>query len=101
MADPQPAGVADAQATPGWPAIASRLGPLSNLGPVVALLAAVVFFTTQSDRFLTGENLSLVLQQVMVGGTLAIAQTLLILPAGIGLSLRPGVAVGTLLTTQP
>ncbi len=100
MADPQPAGVADAQATPGWPAIASRLGPLSNLGPVVALLAAVVFFTTQSDRFLTGENLSLVVQQVMVVGTLAIGQTLIILTAGIDLSVGAVMAFGTIVMTK-
>ena len=35
-----------------------------------------VFFATQSDRFLTGENFSLVLQQVMVVGVIAIGQTL-------------------------
>jgi len=59
---------------------------LTTLGPLVALLIAGVFFTTQSDRFLTGPNLSLVVQQVMVVGTLGIAQTLVILTAGIDLS---------------
>ena len=37
-------------------------------------------------RFLTGENFSLILQQVMVVGVLAIGQTLVILTAGIDLS---------------
>ena len=40
------------------------------------------------DRFLQAQNLSLVLQQVMVVGVLAIGQTLIILTAGIDLSVR-------------
>ncbi|MEG0886396.1 MAG: ABC transporter permease, partial [Janthinobacterium sp.] len=40
--------------------------PLSKLGPVIALLAACVFFASQSDRFLSSQNFSLILQQVMV-----------------------------------
>ncbi len=67
----------------------SGLGGLSVppiVGPLLALLLAGLFFTAQSDRFLTGTNLSLVLQQVMVVGILAIGQTLIILTAGIDLS---------------
>lgn len=56
------------------------------VGPLLALVLAGLFFSIQSDRFLTGTNLSLVLQQVMVVGTLAIGQTLIILTAGIDLS---------------
>ncbi len=56
------------------------------MGPFLALLLAGLFFATQSDRFLTGPNLSLVVQQVMVVGMLAIGQTLIILTAGIDLS---------------
>ncbi len=41
-----------------------------------ALLLACAYFTTQTDRFLTGPNLSLVVQQSMVVGVLAIGQTL-------------------------
>lgn len=59
---------------------------LSVIGPPLALLAASLFFASRSDRFLTGENLSLVLQQVMVVGVIAIGQTLVILTAGIDLS---------------
>jgi fructose transport system permease protein len=33
------------------------------LGPWLALLVTCLFFTTQSERFLTAENLSLVLQR--------------------------------------
>ncbi|TMF05416.1 MAG: ABC transporter permease [Chloroflexi bacterium] len=49
---------------------------IGTLGPLLALLLAGIFFTIESDRFLTGPNLSLVVQQVMVVGTLAIGQTL-------------------------
>jgi fructose transport system permease protein len=63
-----------------------RARQLATLGPVLALLAAGAFFTLQSPRFLTGENIALVLQQVMVVGVLAIGQTLIILTAGIDLS---------------
>ncbi len=56
------------------------------VSPLIALIIAVVIFSTQSDRFLTGRNFSLIVQQVMVVGTLAIGQTLIILTAGIDLS---------------
>lgn len=39
-----------------------------------------------SRQFLTGPNFSLIMQQVMVVGVLAIGQTLVILTAGIDLS---------------
>lgn len=56
------------------------------VGPLLALILACAFFATQSDRFLTGNNFSLIIQQVVVVGTLAIGQTLIILTAGIDLS---------------
>ncbi len=56
------------------------------VSPLIALIIAVIIFATQSDRFLTGRNFSLIVQQVMVVGTLAIGQTLIILTAGIDLS---------------
>ncbi|BBM89146.1 ABC transporter permease [Spirochaetota bacterium] len=59
---------------------------LPTVGPLIALLLACVFFYTQTDRFLDGNNLSLIVQQVMVVGTLAIGQTLIILTKGIDLS---------------
>lgn len=67
----------------------TRLAGLMNIpaiGPIMALLLASIFFATQSKNFLTGTNLSLIIQQVMVVGTLAIGQTLIILAAGIDLS---------------
>lgn len=56
------------------------------IGPLIALLLASSFFATQSENFLTGTNLSLIIQQVMVVGALAIGQTLVILTSGIDLS---------------
>lgn len=70
------------------------------VGPLVALLVAGIFFASQSDRFLTGRNLSLIVQQVMVVGTLAIGQTLIILTRGIDLSNGLIMALGSVLMTK-
>lgn len=78
----------------------ARSSAVSTLGPLIALLFACIFFATQSDRFLTGTNLSLVVQQVMVVGTLAIGQTLVILTAGIDLSNGAVMALGTIVMTK-
>src|SRR5687768_1826856 len=58
----------------------------ATLGPALVLLLAIVIFAATTDRFLDPANLSLIVQQVMVVGTLGIAQTLVILTAGIDLS---------------
>lgn len=76
------------------------LPSLGTLGPLIALLAACAFFATQTDRFLTGDNLSLVLQQVMVVGVIAIGQTLIILTAGIDLSCGMVMALGGIVMTR-
>jgi fructose transport system permease protein len=73
---------------------------LSGLGPLIALLLACAYFTTQTDRFLTGQNLSLVVQQSMVVGVLAIGQTLVILTAGIDLSCGAVMALGSIVMTR-
>jgi fructose transport system permease protein len=73
---------------------------VSKLGPCIALLAACAFFATQSDRFLTGDNLSIVLQQVMVVGVIAIGQTLVILTAGVDLSCGTVMALGGIVMTK-
>lgn len=76
------------------------LPPISTLGPLFALLAASIFFATQSDRFLSGQNFSLILQQVMVVGVIAIGQTLIILTAGIDLSCGMAMALGSVVMTK-
>jgi fructose transport system permease protein len=58
----------------------------STLGPAIVLLIAVLAFTFTTDRFLEPANLSLIVQQVMVVGALGVAQTIIILTAGIDLS---------------
>ncbi|MEP7289321.1 MAG: ABC transporter permease [Chloroflexota bacterium] len=57
-----------------------------TVGPFIALLVASLFFTTQTDRFLSGSNISLIFQQSGWIAVLAIGQTLIILTAGIDLS---------------
>ncbi|MEZ4865766.1 MAG: ABC transporter permease [Caldilineaceae bacterium] len=70
------------------------------IGPIAALILAGAFFSTQTDRFLTGTNMSLIVQQVMVVGTLAIGQTLIILTAGIDLSVGAVMALGSIIMTS-
>src|SRR4051812_31294564 len=90
-------------ATERRPAAWSRLSSgstLSSIGPLLALLLAAAYFTTRTDRFLTGPNLSLVVQQSMVVGVLAIGQTLIILTAGIDLSCGAVMALGGIVMTR-
>ena len=90
-------GVADVADDPGRrPAGPARPTPLQwlqrllhaqpALGPALVLVLAVIGFSVVSDNFLRANNISLVLQQVAVVGTLAVGQTLVILTAGIDLS---------------
>jgi fructose transport system permease protein len=74
------------------------VGP--TIGPLVALLLAVAFFSLKSDQFLDPDNFSLILQQVMVVGVLALGQTLVILTAGIDLSNGAVMALGTIVMTK-
>jgi len=87
---PQSAGTAGAVGAPRSETFSTRVHDLlhrnATLGPLFVLLLAVVYFSITADRFLAPANLSLIVQQVMVVGTLGIAQTLVILTAGIDLS---------------
>jgi fructose transport system permease protein len=90
---PAPQGAGTASATVGDErpgGLSTRLHDIlhsnATLGPLFVLLLAVVIFSVTADRFLQPGNLSLIVQQVMVVGTLGIAQTLIILTAGIDLS---------------
>ncbi|OGB16077.1 MAG: ABC transporter permease [Burkholderiales bacterium RIFCSPLOWO2_12_67_14] len=78
----------------------AKLPPMGTLGPFIALVVACGFFATQSDRFLSLQNFSLILQQVMVVGTIAIGQTLIILTAGIDLSCGMIMALGSIVMTK-
>jgi fructose transport system permease protein len=57
-----------------------------TLGPLAVLVLAIIAFSIINQRFLTAPNLSLVLAQVTVIAVLALGQTLIILTAGIDLS---------------
>ncbi|MFF7071575.1 ABC transporter permease [Streptomyces pseudovenezuelae] len=82
------------------PTTARRLLTAPTTGPLVALLLACVFFAVSSEQFLTGGNFSLIVQQVMVVGTLAIGQTLIILTAGIDLSCGAVMAFGSIVIAK-
>jgi len=56
------------------------------LSPAIVLLIAVIIFGLLNERFLYPNNLSLIAQQVAIVGTVAAAQTIIILTAGIDLS---------------
>lgn len=77
-----------------------KLPPIGQLGPFIALLIACIFFGTTTERFFSGENFALILQQVMVVGVIAIGQTLIILTAGIDLSCGMVMALGSIVMTK-
>jgi fructose transport system permease protein len=79
---------------------AQRVLTAPAVGPLLALILTMVFFSLKTDRFLQAQNLSLVLQQVMVVGVLAIGQTLVILTAGIDLSVGTVMAFGQIVMTK-
>jgi fructose transport system permease protein len=79
---------------------ARRVIAAPTVGPLLALVLTMVFFALKTDRFFQAQNFSLVLQQVMVVGVLAIGQTLVILTAGIDLSVGTVMALGQVIMTK-
>lgn len=77
--------------------IQSVLHKYSYLSPLTVLLVAMVVFTFLNDRFILPGNLSLMTQQTVIVGTLAIAQTLVVLTAGIDLSIGAIMVVGQMM----
>lgn len=57
-----------------------------TISPLAVLIVAVMAFGLANDRFLLPGNLSLIFQQVAIVGALAVGQTLIVLTAGIDLS---------------
>ncbi|MDQ6671805.1 MAG: ABC transporter permease [Chloroflexota bacterium] len=90
----RPKGTQDEGAGLSW----TRLLPA--LGPLAALILASAFFASQTDRFLTSDNLSLVIQQVAVVGTVSIGQTILIISGGIDLSAGAVMTLGTIVMAK-
>lgn len=77
-----------------------QIASIPAAGAFLALAIACLFFSLQSDRFLSGQNFSLILQQVMVVGVMAIGQTLIILTAGIDLSCGMVMALSSIIMTK-
>ena len=70
------------------------------LSPAIVLVVAIIVFGLLNERFLNPANLSLITQQVAVVGTLAIAQTLIILTAGIDLSVGAVMVLTSMVIAQ-
>lgn len=66
------------------------------LSPAIVLVVSVIVFGFLNDRFWAPGNLSLITQQVAVVGTLAVAQTLVILTAGIDLSVGSAMVLASM-----
>lgn len=67
------------------------------LSSLVVLLAVVIAFGTVNERFLLPSTISLMVQQTVIVGSLAIAQALIILTAGIDLSIGSIMIFGQML----
>jgi fructose transport system permease protein len=70
------------------------------LSPFIVLVLACVAFGMLNGRFYRPENLSLVFQQVAVVGSLAVGQTLVILTAGIDLSVGAVMVLASLVMSK-
>ncbi|OZM73774.1 ABC transporter permease [Amycolatopsis antarctica] len=70
------------------------------VGPAIALVVAIAIFSVASDTFLNLDNMSLVVQQSLVIGTLALGQTLIILTSGIDLANAAAAVLATLIMAK-
>ena len=80
--------------------IQRRLHSQPALGPLVVLVAACVVFALLNERFIGAANISVMLQQVAVVATLAAAQTLIILTAGIDISIGAAMILAQLVMAK-
>ena len=85
--------------TPGQ-RVQSILHRQPALSPAIVLILACVAFGLLNSRFYRLENLSLVAQQVAVVGSLAAGQTLVILTAGIDLSIGAVMVLSSLVMSK-
>jgi fructose transport system permease protein len=95
----------DTALEPSSAAVASRppllrLARSSWFGPLAALLTAIVVFSLTTSTFSTLSNASLLMEQSLVVGTLALGQTLVILTAGIDLANAAIMVLGTLVIAK-
>jgi fructose transport system permease protein len=85
---------------PGGGGTLRRLATHQIGGPLAALVAAVIIFSATTSTFFNVGNLSLIAQQSVVVGTLAIGQTLIILTAGIDLANGAIMVLGSVVIGQ-
>jgi fructose transport system permease protein len=78
----------------------ARVLSTPTIGPVFALILAIVVFSVTTDTFMTAGNMSLVLQQAVVVGTLALGQTIIILTSGIDLANGAIAVMGTIVAAK-
>jgi fructose transport system permease protein len=71
-----------------------------TLGSLIVLVAAGVIFGLVNHRFLVPVNVSIMLQQVAVIGALALGQTVIILTAGIDLSVGAAMILAQLIMAE-
>ncbi|MFE1033568.1 ABC transporter permease [Streptomyces sp. NPDC058807] len=90
----------DRHATAPGRALMKWLVASAAAGPLLALLIAITVFALTTDTFFTVDNGSLIVQQVLVVGTLAVGQTLVILTAGIDLANAAIMVLGTLVIAR-
>ncbi|OFE17239.1 ABC transporter permease [Humibacillus sp. DSM 29435] len=70
------------------------------LSPLLVLVLAVIVFGIVADNFLRPEALSLMVQQMAVVGALAVGQTLIILTAGVDLSIGMAMVLASLVMAK-
>ena len=97
-----PAPAEDFLNRPATPAqrIHSVLHRQPALSPAIVLVLAAIVFSLVNDRFYALQNLSLVAQQTAVIGSLAVGQTVIILTAGIDLSIGAVMVLASLLMSK-
>jgi len=77
--------------------LAARIFATPSAGPFLVLIVFCVIFSFINPRFFATQNISLILQQTVIVGTLAIGQTLIILTAGIDLAVGAICVLGTII----
>jgi len=69
----------------------------STTGPLLALISIVIIFSITTPTFMNMGNMSLIMQQSVVIGTLALGQTLIVLVSGIDLANAAIMVLGTII----
>jgi fructose transport system permease protein len=87
-------------ARPPAKSLLARLVGNAAAGPLAALVIAVIVFGLTTDTFFNLDNGSLIVEQFLVVGTLALGQTLIILTAGIDLANAAIMVLGTLVIAK-